>query len=304
MAYIGIDRNIVNHWIYKDSEYFITWFEMIYRARYSKEPGQETIEGKKVLMEYGQFIFGRTKWSERLKITERRLRTLIDRLVRDGMITLVSKHPKFTIYQIVNYEKYNSPETRQYLANISPENDQHSDQQETLEGQGFEGDSDQQKRQLTTSKRPASDQQVTTKEESKESSKKVKKVKKDIIPKINFAEFVSLTQEEHDKLIAAHGEDKVKRIYETLDNYKGSTGKKYTSDYRTILNWVINRVDEDDAKKSGPRRNQRTQPYNPSGKPRIEIVESILGEAPSDEEFQKMMEKARQMKEAKANRPA
>lgn len=47
MAYIGIDRNIVNHWIYKDSEYFITWFEMIYRARYSKEPGQEIIEGKK-----------------------------------------------------------------------------------------------------------------------------------------------------------------------------------------------------------------------------------------------------------------
>ncbi len=175
MAYIGIDRNIVNHWIYKDSEYFITWFEMIYRARYSKEPGQETIEGKKVVMEYGQFIFGRTKWSERLRISERRLRTLIDRLLRDGMITLVSKYPKFTVYQIVNYEKYNSPESRQHLANISPENDQHSDHQEPLEPEWFERDNDHHKSQQPTSNRPANDQQVTTKEEGSNKGKKVKK---------------------------------------------------------------------------------------------------------------------------------
>ncbi|RQW10396.1 hypothetical protein [Paenibacillus rhizophilus] len=79
--------------------------------------------------------------------------------------------------------------------------------------------------------------------------KKVKKdKKKDIIPKIQFAEFVSMTQEEHDKLTESHGEDKVKRIIETLDNYKGSNGKKYASDYRAILNWVVNRVEEDEKK--------------------------------------------------------
>ena len=31
-------------------------------------------------------------------------------------------------------------------------------------------------------------------------------------------------------------------MIEILDNYKGSTGKKYASDYRTILNWVWERV--------------------------------------------------------------
>jgi hypothetical protein len=29
-----------------------------------------------------------------------------------------------------------------------------------------------------------------------------------------------------------------------LSNYKGSTGKKYKSDYRTILNWVVDRYNE------------------------------------------------------------
>lgn len=148
--------------------------------------------------------------------------------------------------------------------------------------------------------------------ESTQSKRKVKdkvkvkeKNKKDISPKIFFAEFVSLTQEEHDKLTTAHGEDKVKRIIETLDNYKGSNNRKYASDYRAILNWVVDRVDEDDAKKSGPRRNQRSQPFNPSGKPKIEIYkEPEHVDLPSDEEYQKMMERARQIRDAKENRPA
>ncbi|MBY9081232.1 hypothetical protein KIH86_24095 [Paenibacillus sp. HN-1] len=79
--------------------------------------------------------------------------------------------------------------------------------------------------------------------------KKVKNdKKKDIIPKIYFAEFVSLTQDEYDKLQTEHGEERVKRMIEVLDNYKGSSGKKYSSDYRAILNWVVKRVIEDESK--------------------------------------------------------
>lgn len=100
---------------------------------------------------------------------------------------------------------------------------------------------------------PVSDAEMGV--ESTQSKRKVKdkvkvkeKNKKDIIPKLNFAEFVSMTQEEYDKLLEAHGQDKLNRIIETLDNYKGSTGKKYTSDYRAILNWVVTRVEEDERK--------------------------------------------------------
>ena len=34
-------------------------------------------------------------------------------------------------------------------------------------------------------------------------------------------------------------------MIEILDNYKGSKGKKYRSDYRAILNWVVNRYNEE-----------------------------------------------------------
>jgi hypothetical protein len=232
-GYIGIDRGIVNHWIYKDPEYFKTWFEILYRARYSRETGTELIEGQLVEINYGEFIFGRIKWSDRIGISERRLRTLMDKLIADEMITLVKRAPKFSIYSVNNYAKYRQ------------QNDQHED----LEPQGFECGGDQQNVQQTTSKRPASDQQVTTKEKGSNKVNKDKKVnKKDIIPKINFAEFVSMTQEEYDKLLEAHEQDKLNRIIETLDNYKGSTGKKYTSDYRAILNWVVSRVEEDERK--------------------------------------------------------
>ncbi|GIO42514.1 hypothetical protein J41TS4_22720 [Paenibacillus apis] len=88
-----------------------------------------------------------------------------------------------------------------------------------------------------------------TGEESAQSKRKVKvkekKSNKDIIPKISYAEFVSLTQDEYNKLISAHGEDTTKRMIEILNNYKGSSGKKYKSDYMAILNWVVKRVEEE-----------------------------------------------------------
>ncbi|MCM1380870.1 MAG: hypothetical protein NC192_02955, partial [Muribaculaceae bacterium] len=49
-------------------------------------------------------------------------------------------------------------------------------------------------------------------------------------------------------LVAKVGESGAKRCIEILDNYKGSTGKTYQSDYRTILNWVIKRYEEEKAK--------------------------------------------------------
>ena len=61
--------------------------------------------------------------------------------------------------------------------------------------------------------------------------------------KKHFAEFVTMTNVEYEKLINTYGEEFTKRCIETLDNYKGSSGKKYKSDYRAILNWVIEKVE-------------------------------------------------------------
>ena len=60
--------------------------------------------------------------------------------------------------------------------------------------------------------------------------------------KIHFAEFVSMTNAEYEKLVSTYGKEFADQCINSLDNYKGSTGKKYKSDYRAILSWVIDKV--------------------------------------------------------------
>lgn len=76
--------------------------------------------------------------------------------------------------------------------------------------------------------------QSTTKE--KEKSTKTRK--------LSFGEFVTMTSEEHQKLIGRLGPESTARAIEILDNYKGSKGKKYKSDYRAILSWVVDKLTE------------------------------------------------------------
>ena len=59
---------------------------------------------------------------------------------------------------------------------------------------------------------------------------------------IHFAEFVSMTNVEYDKLVSTYGKELADQCIKVLDNYKGSSGKKYKSDYRAILSWVIDKV--------------------------------------------------------------
>lgn len=75
-----------------------------------------------------------------------------------------------------------------------------------------------------------------------------KKPKKKAAPKLNYAEFVRMTEEEHGKLTAKFGTEGAARLIEILDNYKGSKGKTYASDYRAILSWVVDRYNEEKKK--------------------------------------------------------
>ena len=83
-----------------------------------------------------------------------------------------------------------------------------------------------------------------------EKNKKGKKgKKKDIYSDENgwpqFGDFVWMPQKEYDTLVDRFGEPFTTKCIETLGNYKGSSGKKYVSDYRAILNWVVDRVKKD-----------------------------------------------------------
>lgn len=74
--------------------------------------------------------------------------------------------------------------------------------------------------------------------------KKPKKTVKKKAEKKQYAEFVSLKEEEYQKLVDGYGQGAADKFIEELNLYKGSTGKTYKSDYMTILNWVTEKVDK------------------------------------------------------------
>jgi len=97
---------------------------------------------------------------------------------------------------------------------------------------------------------------ITKLNETKLNETKKKKSKTPVVPKIQYAEFVSMTEEEHSKLVSEFGETDTARLVEILNNYKGATGKRYKSDYLAIRNWVISRLNEEKQ-----RQVRRIRPY-------------------------------------------
>lgn len=63
--------------------------------------------------------------------------------------------------------------------------------------------------------------------------------------KTSYATEVKMLSSEYDKLIDLHGETATMGMIEILDNYKGSSGKTYKSDYKAILSWVVNKWEKE-----------------------------------------------------------
>ncbi len=62
--------------------------------------------------------------------------------------------------------------------------------------------------------------------------------------KLQIAEFVTMTEAEYQKLLDEYGQTDTDALVQILDNYKGSSGKKYKSDYRAIKTWCVDRLEE------------------------------------------------------------
>ena len=100
--------------------------------------------------------------------------------------------------------------------------------------------------QEMNSKRTANEQQMNT-------NKNVKNVKN--VNKKEYAPFVKMTEEEHQKLITDYGETIISEMIEDLNNWKGGKGKRTKSDYLTIRAW-IRREQKQGGKSSGQAREQ------------------------------------------------
>ena len=98
-----------------------------------------------------------------------------------------------------------------------------------------------------TNKRFAATSDATN-DAAKQSAKPSSKPKTDT--KHKYADTVKMTETEYGKLVLEYGEDGAKRLVELLDNYKAASGHTYKSDYRAILNWVVEKY-QDELRKKG-----------------------------------------------------
>jgi len=99
-----------------------------------------------------------------------------------------------------------------------------------------------------TEGRPKGDEQEGIRRKKKEKEIELPLTPSLPIPsKIKFRDYVELTQGEYDSLLAKNGAEFLNHMLDTLDAYKGSSGKKYDSDFHTMKQggWVVNRVKED-----------------------------------------------------------
>jgi hypothetical protein len=158
--FLPLRREIREHWVYKDNDYFKVWIDILLSARFSKEPKTDIYKGTIYTINYSEFLYSRPSYSQRLNIAESKLRNLMDNLIKDNMIEKVISlgRNKATIYKVINYEKYNNAPS------------------ECVGMQGVEGSIDQ----LTTNWQPTRNQLATNWQPLKKIDKKEKKEKKDI----------------------------------------------------------------------------------------------------------------------------
>jgi hypothetical protein len=106
----------------------------------------------------------------------------------------------------------------------------------------------------------------TLKDKEKEKDKVQEKDK----DKVNYGEFVSMTEKEYNKLELRFGIDETKAMVEILDNAKGAKGYKYKSDYRAILSWVV----EEHKRRKNQNKSKDQQIYEQANLINQEIMEN------------------------------
>lgn len=146
------------------------------------------------------------------------VRTALEHLQSTGEVAIEATN-RFSVIRIVHYDVYQEPEEEK-----GQTRGQAKGKQAANEGQ-------------------------TKGEPSEEEGKKVRKEEKDL-----YAEFVSLTETEFRSLRQRVGEEGAKRCIELLDNYKGSSGRQYRSDYRAILSWVLGRYEKEQKERRGKKQ--------------------------------------------------
>lgn len=257
MGFIKPNQELLNwEWFDdKNTVYVYLWLTM--RAAWC------TTRYHGIEIERGQIITTYPEIAEKCDVTIRQARTIIDRLKSTGKAA-VKITPKFSIITLLEYDCNDKSGS----LNDSQMTDKRQSARQSNDSLSLLDTDYQNCRQSEYA--PA--REAPEKTESDSQIPDVKKSNK--LEKREFAEFVSMTNDEYSSLVTKLGEQGAKRCIEILDNYKGQNGKTYKSDYRAILNWVITRYEEEQAKRKQPAQS-RPQQASGTGNPFLDMLREL-----------------------------
>jgi len=224
-GWIKLHRCLLDWEWYHDSKTLHLWIHILTKANHAaKQWRGKTIES-------GQFVTGREKLSLETGISEQSIRTILKRLISTSNITIKTTN-KFSIISVCNWEHYQCD---------SDDNNKQINQESN---------------QQLTNNQPTTNQQLTTTKNVKK-DKNVKKKEK----KSAYAELVTLTAGEYQKLKEKYPTQyDLDRGIELLNNYKAAHGKKYKSDYHVMIGWVYENVRKEAVQAGMPFEKPKEEP--------------------------------------------
>ena len=103
-GWIKISRNISEHWIFQDAEYFKWWFDLLLMAAWKER--RVFNDGHIYTLQRGQMIASVSYLSQRWHRGKDKVLRFLNTLQKDGMIERFVKDRSTSILTICNYEKY------------------------------------------------------------------------------------------------------------------------------------------------------------------------------------------------------
>ncbi len=207
-------------------------------------------EYKNVSLKRGQIVTTIPQIAEQSNLTVQQVRTVIDRLKSTGKIT-VERTSKFSIITLIEYDcdaVPNSQDNSPTTAKQQSDNSQATDKQQTNNSPT----TDKQQSYFIINKKTEDNIDRMSESEDASAPAPAREATGEpqtlTSPKKNYAELVTLTEEEYRKLVEKHGEAVVQWCIQKLNSYKGATGKTYASDYSAILLWVLDSYWEEQEK--------------------------------------------------------
>ncbi len=84
-GWIRVERGIVEHWVFSEADALKLWVYLLMSANY--EDKSRMFNGRLTQVKRGQLIYGRHAVSQRLGISEAKLRRYMKQFIKDEMIS-------------------------------------------------------------------------------------------------------------------------------------------------------------------------------------------------------------------------